>query len=152
MCFLTRTMVLPCLLNQIGSITITWIELVQFPFLIVWTNLYSRLVSKYLEVILPVALASLIEVNWCTYIPLLFVIGFNTSNVYAILYGALTYGDISICPYLGNQIKSYIRLLILICFFIAHQLFISYYIGIGVQFTIFFQVGYYCILLFSYAG
>ena len=61
----------------------------------------SRLVYKYLEGILHVALASLIEGHWCIDILLLFVIVFNPYNVYSLLYGAPTYGDISISPYLG---------------------------------------------------
>ena len=55
-----------------------------------------------------IAPASLIEGHWCTYILLLFVIGFDPSKVYALLYGTLMYGDISICLYLGYRIRAYV--------------------------------------------
>ena len=51
-----------------------------------------------------VVMAPLDEGYWRIYILLLFVIGFNPSISYALLYGALTYFDISICTYLGYWI------------------------------------------------
>ena len=66
---------------------------------------------------MPVALASLIEGNWRTLFVLLFVRGFNPYNVYALVYGTLTCGEISIIPYLVNRIRAYVRLLILILVF-----------------------------------
>ena len=74
-----------------------WIKWVLLPFTFVRTNIYSRLVSKYIEGFMPVALASLIEVHWHIFILLWYVIGFNPSNVYTLLYGAPTYDDIYIC-------------------------------------------------------
>ena len=60
-----------------------------FLFISIRPNIYSRLGSKPLEGIITVALASLIEGHWRTYILLLFLIGFNPSNVYALFYGSL---------------------------------------------------------------
>ena len=88
-----------------------------FLFILFMPNLYSRLGSKYIEGILPVAPDSLIEGHWRICILLLFVIEFNPSNVYALLYGAPEYCEIYICPYLGYRIGAYVWLLILICFF-----------------------------------
>ena len=48
-----------------------------------------------------IVVASLIEVHWRICILLLFVIGFNPYNVYALLYVTQTYGEIYICTYLG---------------------------------------------------
>ena len=69
---------------------------VLFLFIFVKNNLYSRLGFNNLEGILPIVLTYLIEGHGCTYILLLFVIGFNPSNVYALLYGDPTYDGISI--------------------------------------------------------
>ena len=69
---------------------------------------------------MPVALASLIEGNWCICILLLYVIVFNPYNFYALLYGAPEYGYISICQYLGYFIEAYIWLLMFICIFDMH--------------------------------
>ena len=60
--------------NQMGSDPIQSQEWVLFPLLFVRPNLQSRLSYKPLEGILPVALASLIEVHRRTVILLLFVI------------------------------------------------------------------------------
>ena len=100
-----------------GYILITWLEWFLFPFLCVSPNIQSILGNKYLEGILPAALASLIEGHWCTDILLLLVIGFNPSIFYVLLHIALAYGDIYISPYLAYRIRAYVRLLILICFF-----------------------------------
>ena len=67
-----------------------------------------------------VALVSLFEGHWRTYILLLLFIGFNPSNVYALLYGAPEYGDISIITYLGYWIRDYVRLLIIILYFVTN--------------------------------
>ena len=72
-----------------------------FLFVFIKPNLYFILGSKSVEVILPVAIASLIEGHWRTYILSLFVIRFNPSKVYALLYGDPTYGDIYIFLYFG---------------------------------------------------
>ena len=64
--------------------------------------------------ILPIALASLTEGHWRIFILYLFVLLFITYNAFALLYGALTYCDIFISPYLGYWIRVYVRLLILI--------------------------------------
>ena len=48
------------------------------------SSLYSRLSSKYLFLILTVALASLIEDHCRTYILLLFLIAFNPYHIYAL--------------------------------------------------------------------
>ena len=85
---------------------------------------------------MPVALASLIEGNWRTLFVLLFVRGFNPYNVYALVYGTLTCGEISIIPYLVYWIKDNVRIFILICIIIAHQYFFLYFIC--VRLTIFF--------------
>ena len=50
---------------------------------------------------------------------LLFVIGFNPYNIHAILHGAPVYGNISIYPYIGYLIRSFVRLLIFVCIFVA---------------------------------
>ena len=70
---------------------------------------------------LHISLASIIEGHWRVYILWLLVIGFNPYNVYALLYGAPAYCDVSISPYLGYWIRAYIRLLILICFFLRNN-------------------------------
>ena len=127
----TQGMVLTLSLTQLGYITIPWIKWVMFPFWIVRPHIYSILGYKYLEGTLPVVLASLIEGHCRTYILLLFVIGFNPSNIYVLLYSAPTYGDISTCRYLGYWIRACVRLLILIRFFVACQYFILYYIVLG---------------------
>ena len=57
--------------------------------------------------ILRIALASIIEGHWRTDILLSLVIGFNPSNVYALLHGAPTYGDVYISQYLGCRIKEF---------------------------------------------
>ena len=66
--------------------------------------------------ILRIALDSLIKGHWCICIFGLFVIGFNPSNVYALLYGGPTYCDVSISPYLGYWVIAYVQLLMLISF------------------------------------
>ena len=66
---------------------------------------------------LHIELASLIEGHWRAYFFWLFVIRFNPANVYAFLYGAPPYCEVSISSYLGYQLRSYARLLIIICFF-----------------------------------
>ena len=63
-----------------------------------------------------ISLASLVEGHWRIFILWLFVIGFNPYNFYALLYGAPTYCDISICPYLVYWIRVYVRFLVLILF------------------------------------
>ena len=57
-------------------------------------------------------IASLIEGRHHICISYLFLIGLNPYNVYVLLYGAPTYGDISIFPYLGYSIGDYIWILI----------------------------------------
>ena len=69
---------------------------------------------------MPVAIASLIEGHRRTENLLLLVRGFNPSCFYAILYGALMYGEISMSPYLGYRIMAYVRILILVSFFITY--------------------------------
>ena len=99
-------------LTRMGSKPIPRLKWVLHPFLFVRPNLYSRSGSKTLEGILPVELASLVEGHWRTCILLLSVVGFNPSNFYALLYGAPTYGDVSISLYSGYRIRAYVRLLI----------------------------------------
>ena len=70
--------------------------MVIFLLIFVSTNLYSRLIYNSIEDFIPVSLTSLIEGHWCIFILLLFGIGFNLSNVYAILCVPPTYGYISI--------------------------------------------------------
>ena len=67
-----------------------WIEWVILTFKSVGPNIYYILGSNSIACLVPVALASLIEGNWCICILLLFVIDFNPYNVYALLYGAST--------------------------------------------------------------
>ena len=55
---------------------------------------------------MPVALAYPIGGHWHICILLLFVIGFNPYNVYALLYGAPEYGENSICTYLGRGLRT----------------------------------------------
>ena len=50
------------------------------------------------------AFASIIEGHWRIWILLSLVIGFNPYNLYELFYGALIYGVISICTYLGYWI------------------------------------------------
>ena len=57
-------------------------------------NIYSILGSSYIEGFMPGSMSYLIEVHWSIFILLLFAILFNPSNVYALLYGAPTHGDI----------------------------------------------------------
>ena len=90
-----------------------------FPFLFIRPNIYSWLGSKSLEGILHVAFAYLIGGHCLNYISFLFVIYFNPSNLFALLYSALTYVEISICPYLGYRIRAYVHLLIRIQFFLC---------------------------------
>ena len=88
--------------------------------------------------ILHIALASLIECHWINCIWLLFVIGFNPFNVYALLYGAPAYCNFSISPYLGYRIRGFVRLLILICIFLRIHNFspIIYMCGLRFLFSI----------------
>ena len=65
---------------------------------------------------MPGALASLIESHWRIYILLIFLIRFNISIIYAILYGYPTYGDNYIFPYLDYWIGDYVQLLMYIFF------------------------------------
>ena len=97
-----------------------WLKWVIFPFIFFRPNVYSILGSNYIEVFMPISIASLIEVHWRICILLLFTIWFNASNVNDILYGTPTYGKISICSYLGYWIGSYKRLLVFILFFVTH--------------------------------
>ena len=66
-----------------------------------------------------VAITPLIEVYWRICILLLFMIGVNPYNNYALLYVAPTYFDIYIFPYLGYWIEASILLLVFICFFVT---------------------------------
>ena len=77
------------------------IEWVLLLFKFVRPNLYSRSGYSPIEGFMPVALTSLIEGYWNVLVSLLSTIGFNLYNVYVLLYGARTYGDISIFLYLG---------------------------------------------------
>ena len=70
--------------------------------------------------ILRIALASLIEGHWRIFILWLFVIGFNLSNVYVFLYAAPTYCDVSIGLYVCYRIRAYVRILVIILFFVKH--------------------------------
>ena len=56
-------------------------------------------------------IAYLIEGYQSTIYFLLFVIGFNPCNIYALFYGAPVYGNISISPELGNWVGDFVRLL-----------------------------------------
>ena len=94
-----------------------WLEWVLVPFAFVRPNIYCRLGSNSIVGFMPFLLASLIEGYWCIWILLLFVIGFNPSNVYLIFYGTMTYGDISICSYLGYWIGAYVRFLLFVWLF-----------------------------------
>ena len=49
------------------------------------------------------------------------MIGLNQYNVYALLRYALMYDGIYICPYLGYLIGDFLRLIIFVRFFVAHQ-------------------------------
>ena len=51
---------------------------------------------------------------------LVFMIGLNPYTIYAILYGAPTYGESSIFPYLGDWIWEFIWILVFFCIFVAH--------------------------------
>ena len=51
---------------------------------------------------------------------LLFMIGFNPSTIYALLHGTHTYGNSSICQYLGYWIRDFVSILIFVCFFVSH--------------------------------
>ena len=64
------------------------------------------------------SISSLIECYQRTIYLLLFVIGFNTSNIYALLYDAPTCGDSSICPYLGYWSRAFEWLLVFVYFFL----------------------------------
>ena len=81
------------------------------------TNHYSRSGSNSIEGFLHTALSYLLEGSWCIFILLLFVIGFNPYHVYALLYSIPTYGDISICSYLGCWIGSNVSILTFFEFF-----------------------------------
>ena len=107
--------------NRMGSDPIQSHEYVIFLFLFVRPNLLSRLGYKYIQGIMNIGLASLIEGHWSTEIILLFVVRFNPSFFYALLYVDPRYGDIFIITYLGYQIKAYVQLLINICFLIKHK-------------------------------
>ena len=65
-----------------------------------------------------IALASLTEGTGAISISLLFVIGFNPSNIYWLLCGAPMYGESSICPQLGYWIRYFIQLLVSVRFFL----------------------------------
>ena len=54
-------------------------------------------------------IAYLIEGYQSTIYFLLFVIGFNPCNIYALFYGAPVYGNISISPELGNWVGDFVR-------------------------------------------
>ena len=84
-------------------------------------NLYSILGYNSIEGFMPVAIASLIEFHLRTYILLLFMIRLNTYNVYALLYGALNYGDLYIYPYLFYWIEAYVWIVILILFLLCNN-------------------------------
>ena len=75
-----------------------------FQFLFVRPNLCSILGPNHIEGFMVGGLASLIEGHWLIFILILFVIGFNPYNVYALLYGTPTYGEIYIFTHLGYWI------------------------------------------------
>ena len=66
--------------------------------ILVKPNIYFRFVSNHITGFMYIALASLIDGYWSIYIILssLSVIGFNPSNVDALLYGIPIYSDICI--------------------------------------------------------
>ena len=78
-------------------------------------SLWSNLGIKCRKVDIHIAIDSLIEGYWCT-ILLFFVIGFNPSDIYAHLYGDLTYGNSSIFPNIGMQVGAFVLFLIFVCF------------------------------------
>ena len=100
------------------------------------------------EALLPVEPASLIEVHWRKLILWLLVIGFNPYNFYVFLYVAPAYCDVSICPYLGYQIRDYVQILIIIWFFCyALILYLVFYMCAVYYF--YFQVGCFYLLFFA---
>ena len=48
------------------------------------------------------------------------MIGFNSSNVYTLLYSALKYGNSSISPNIGNLLWGFVWLLIFVLFIIEY--------------------------------
>ena len=71
-----------------------------------------------------------LKISGAIAILLLFVIGFNPSNIYAILCSAPAYAGSSILPYMGYWIKAFIRLLILVRVFFMLYYFLKYFITV----------------------
>ena len=69
------------------------------------------------------------------------MIGFNPSNIYALLYGASTYGDSSIFTDLGNWIGAFVQILVFFNFYSA--LVISILLYSYVFFDLHFIYGYF---------
>ena len=65
------------------------------------------------------------------------MIGFDPSNVYALLYGTQKYGDILIFPYMGYCIEAYVWLLIFVFFLVTHSYFPPYSICVWLTIFIF---------------
>ena len=47
--------------------------------------------------------------------------GFNPYNFYVILYGTPTYGDVSVCAYMGYWLGAYVRILVFVFFLVTHS-------------------------------
>ena len=122
-----------------------WLE--RLPFILVMPNIYTILGANPIAVFMPVALAYLTEIHWRIFIFILFAIRFYPYNVYTLLYGATTYGDIYIFPYPGYWIGAYVRIFIFIWFFVIHLYFISYYICVTFDIFIFYLVFVYWLFI-----
>ena len=65
------------------------------------------------------------------------MIGFNPSNIYALLYGAPTYGDSFIFPYLVNLAGAFVQILVFVHFFILPYFVLAYSLVMRIVICIF---------------
>ena len=70
----------------------------------------------------------------------LFMIRFNPSNIYALLYVAPSYGNCYICPNVGNWVGAILRILVFVSFIIVHYYLLPYFIIVRFFIIIFILV------------